>query len=218
MKLLLTGFEPFGGSPVNPSEQVVRAVERQGLENIQLQTAILPVDRVAGPAALIRAVQRSKPDAVLCLGEASRRAAISIERIAVNLMDYRIADNAGHRIVDEPIVRDGPAAFFVTLPVRAMLDAVCAAGVPAELSLSAGSFLCNQVIYTLLHYVAENNPKIPAGFIHLPPLPEQVVGKDPPVACMALETMVAGIRAAIGAIRVEWSGEFSLAPALIQDT
>lgn len=203
MKLLLTGFEPFGGSPVNPSERVVRAIERQGLENIQLQTAILPVDRVAGPAALIRAVQTGKPDAVLCLGEASRRAVISVERIAVNLMDYRIADNAGHRVVDEPIVRDGPAAFFVTLPVRAMLDAVCAAGVPVELSLSAGSFLCNQVIYTLLHYVAQNDLQIPAGFIHLPPLPEQVVGKNPPVASMALETMVAGIRAAIGAIRVE---------------
>lgn len=203
MKLLLTGFEPFGGSPVNPSEQVVRAIERQGIKDVQLQTAILPVERAAGPAMLIRAVQNGKPDAILCLGEASRRAAISIERIAVNLLDYRIADNAGQRVVDEPIVPNGPAAFFVSLPVRAMLDAVCAAGVPAELSLSAGSFLCNQVIYTLLHYVAQNDLRIPAGFIHLPPLPEQVVGKHPPVACMALETMVTGIRAAIGVLQAE---------------
>src|SRR5512146_3041576 len=121
MKLLLTGFEPFGGSPVNPSEQVVRAIERQGIKGVQLQTAILPVERIAGPAMLIRAVQNDKPDAVLCLGEASRRAAISIERIAVNLLDYRIPDNAGQRVVDEPIVPNGPAALFISLPVRAML-------------------------------------------------------------------------------------------------
>ena len=95
MKLLVTGFEPFGGSAVNPSEQVVRVLARDGFDGIELLTAILPVDRAGGPATLINAVREHQPDAILCLGEASRRMALSIERIAINLLDYRIADNAG---------------------------------------------------------------------------------------------------------------------------
>jgi pyroglutamyl-peptidase len=200
MKLLLTGFEPFGGSKINPSEQVVRALARENLGAIKLSTVILPVDRVHGPAALIRAYEEHQPDAVLCLGEASKRMAISIERVAINLLDFRLADNAGNQTVDEPIVRDAPAAYFVTLPVRAMLNAVHACGVPAELSLSAGAFLCNQVTYALLHYLAQEKLKTPAGFVHLPALPEQVIDKQPLIPSMSLETMLQGINAAIGAI------------------
>ena len=203
MKLLLAGFEPFGGSAVNPSEQVVRALAQESLPGIALHTAILPVDRVNGPATLIRAVQESQPDAVLCLGEAPGRTAISIERVAINLMDYRIADNAGNQAQDEPIVPDGPAAYFVTLPVRAMLEAIRAANVPAELSLSAGAFLCNQVLYTLLHHLTPNNPGVRAGFAHVPPLPEQVVNKDRLIASMGLDIMLTGIRAAISAVANE---------------
>ena len=201
MKLLLTGFEPFGESKINPSEQVVRALEREKIAGIELRTAILPADRVRGPETLIRAVQQFQPDAVLCLGEASRRIAISIERVAINLLDFRIPDNAGQQVTDKPMVPDGPAAYFVTLPVRAMLDAVRAVGVPAELSLSAGAFLCNQVTYVLLHYLAQNNLRTPAGFAHLPALPEQVVDRHPLIPSMGLETMLVGIKGAIGAIR-----------------
>lgn len=201
MKLLLTGFEPFGGSRVNPSEQTVRALAQESLGATKLSIAILPVDRVHGPAALIRAYQEHQPDAVLCLGEASKRMAISIERVAINLLDYRIADNAGNQIVDEPIVRDAPAAYFCTLPVRAMLNAVRACGVPAELSLSAGAFLCNQVTYALLHYLAQSKLNTPAGFVHLPALPEQVINKQPLIPSMSLETMLKGIQAAINAIQ-----------------
>lgn len=203
MRLLLTGFEPFGGSKVNPSEQVVCALAREKIAGIDLRTAVLPVDCARGPATLIRAVEESQPDAVLCLGEASRRIAISIERVAINLMDYRIADNAGNQIVDEPIVADGPAAYFVTLPVRAMIDAAHAAGVPAELSLSAGAYLCNQVAFSLLHHLSQKRSKIRAGFVHLPALPEQVSGHHPPIPSMGLETMVKGIRAVIGAIKAK---------------
>jgi pyroglutamyl-peptidase len=127
--------------------------------------------------------------------------AISIERVAINLLDYRMADNAGHQAIDEPIVPDGPAAYFVTLPVRAMLEAVHAAGIPAELSLSAGAFLCNQVTYELLHYLTTHQLDIPAGFVHLPALPEQVTNASPPMPSMALETMVRGICAVIGALQ-----------------
>jgi len=200
MKLLLTGFEPFGGSTVNPSEQVVRALANGALPDVELHTAVLPVDRASGPAALLRAVREFQSDAVLCLGEASGRAAISIERVALNLMDYRLADNAGNQVMDEPVVSEGPAAYFVTLPVRAMLEAMKAANVPAELSLSAGAFLCNQVLFQLLHHLALNEASTRAGFVHVPSLPEQVVNKDRLIPSMSLGIMLTGIRAAITAI------------------
>lgn len=203
MKLLLTGFEPFGESKINPSEQVVRALEHEKIRGVDLHTTILPVERVRGPQTLLDAVTRAKPDAVLCLGEASRRMAISIERVAINLMDYRIPDNAGQKIIDEPIVRDAPAAYFCTLPVRAMFDAVRAAGVPAELSLSAGAYLCNQVTYVLLHHLAQNRINIPAGFVHLPALLAQVAARDTmtPGASMGLDTMLVGVKTMVEAIR-----------------
>ncbi len=200
MKILLTGFEPFGGSVFNPSEQVVRALAREKIPGIELHPAILPVDRVRGSEALLRAFDESQPSAVVMLGEASRRAVISLERVAVNLLDFRIADNAGAKIVDEPIVRDAPAAYFSTLPLRAMHEAISAAQVPVELSLSAGAFLCNQVMFTMLHHLAQNKVIVPAGFIHLPPLPIQVVGKSPQLASMSLDTLLLGLRAGLGVL------------------
>ena len=198
MKLLLTGFEPFGGSRLNPSEQVVQTLAGQTFANVQLHTAILPVDRERGPARLLEAVWAVEPEAVLCLGEAAGRPALSVERVAINLLDFGIADNGGQQVVDEPIVPGGPAAYFVTLPVRALAATIRAAGVPAELSLSAGSFLCNQVLYVLLHNLAPSNPTPPAaGFIHLPRLPEQAAQGPVLTASMSLDTMLTGIRAAI---------------------
>ena len=201
MRVLLTGFEPFGGSQVNPSREVVDRLARDGVPGVTLHSAILPVDRQEGPVTLLYAVRALHPDAILCLGEAARRMAISIERVAINLLDYRMADNAGHQAIDAPIVPDGPAAYFVTLPVRAMLEAVHAAGIPAELSLSAGAFLCNQVTYELLHYLTTHQLDIPAGFVHLPALPEQVANVYPLMPSMALETMTCSIRAIIGALQ-----------------
>ena len=198
MKLLLTGFEPFGGSTVNPSQQIVQTLTQRHFAAVELCTAILPVDYAAGPAAALSAIQAQQPDAVLCLGQAARRPALSIERVAVNLLDFAIPDNAGIRAVDEPAVADGPAAYFATLPVRRILAAVQAFHVPCELSLSAGAFLCNQVFYAVLHYLALNRPTVPAGFIHVPSLPEQVISK--PAPSMSLDTMVMGVYAAIVAI------------------
>ena len=200
LRLLLTGFEPFGGSAVNPSEQVVRALVAAPPAGIELHTAILPVERRGGPQALLLALQETQPQAVLCLGEASNLAVISIERVALNLLDFRIPDNAGAQATDEPIVPGAPAAYFATLPVRRMLQAVEAAGVPVQLSLSAGAFLCNQVLYVLLHHLAEQNSQVPAGFIHLPALPEQAAGKHPPIPSMSLGTMVMGMRAALAVL------------------
>lgn len=196
MKILLTGFEPFGGSAVNPSQQVVQALAANPPSDIDLVTAILPVERVAGPQRLLEAVQAFQPQAVLCLGEASRRAVVSIERVALNLLDYRIPDYAGQQCQDEAVFPDGPAAYFVTLPVRAMLAAIQAAGVPAELSLSAGAYLCNQVLYTLLH-----TRSVPGGFIHLPSLPEQAAAAGQNYATMSAAESEKAIRAALLAVQ-----------------
>ncbi len=201
MRLLITGFEPFGGSPINPSEQVVHALEKNPPGSLELFTAILPVDRERGPAALLSAIQAYNPQAVLCLGEAARRPVVSVERIAVNLMDYRIPDNSGQQVTDLPVRPEGPAAYFCTLPVREIANAIQTAQVPVELSLSAGAYLCNQVLYELLHEQAAHRPLMRGGFIHLPALPEQVIHSSPQSPSMSLETSLRAVRAAIEVIQ-----------------
>lgn len=198
--ILLTGFEPFGGSSINPSQQVALALERKILEKCQVITVILPVDRTTGPQMLLERMTCHNPVAVLCLGEASRRAAISIERIAVNWMDYRIPDNQGEQITDLQIATDGPAAYFSTLPVREIYEQILAAGIPAELSLSAGAYLCNQVFYAGLHHLVTNGKAVPFGFIHLPSLPEQAALSSLPYASMGLETSLRAIQIALDVI------------------
>src|SRR5689334_24401055 len=113
MKILIIGFEPYGGSKINPSEQVVRVIRQKTIAGAQIVTAVLPVDWVQGPEALIQALQTNHPDVVLCLGEAAGRASLSVERVAINLLDFRIPDNSGAKIIDQPIIDGGPSAYFV---------------------------------------------------------------------------------------------------------
>ncbi len=201
MRLLLTGFEPFDGSPINPSQQIVERLEAEGLPGVKLLTAILPVDHLRGPEKLLQLIEKYHPEAVLCLGEASTRAVLSIERLAVNLLNFTIPDNQGVQVEDEPIVPGGPAAYFATLPVRKACEAVKAAQVPVEISLSAGSYLCNQVFYTLLNFLVHQGMDIPAGFIHLPRLPEQAAVQRPAGPSMSLETSLRGIKAVVEVLR-----------------
>jgi len=200
MKMLLTGFEAFGGSDRNPSGMIASSLNGSTLADFGIQSSILPVDRFNAPEKLLRSLREIQPDAVLCLGEAPRRPVISIERVAINLLDYPIKDNLGEQVKDLPIRVDGPAAYFVSIPARAILEALVAAGIPAELSLSAGAFLCNQVLYTLLDQLAQFESAIPAGFIHLPSLPEQVIDKSPQSPSMALETSTSAVKIAIEVI------------------
>ena len=193
MKFLVTGFEPFGQSKVNPSEQVVQALAGWQFADFEVATAVLPVHRSEGPQRLIAAVQQTQPAAVICLGEAGGRTAVSLERVAINLLDFRIADNGGEVVQDEPIVAGGPAAYFTTLPVRTLQQAVAAAGIPAELSLSAGALLCNQVTYELLHFLTRQQWHMPAGFVHLPFLPEQAAHLPQKFPSMALDSMVTAV-------------------------
>ncbi len=198
--ILVTGFEPFNDSTVNPSRQVAMALDGQLIGDANVKALVLPVDRIHGPEALLSAIRDHQPDAVLCLGEADRRTAISIERIAVNLMDYRIPDNQGEQIIDQPIVPDGPAAYFSTLPVREIFTTLQAAGIPTELSLSAGAFLCNQVFYAGRHFVSHMDRSIPLGFIHLPALPEQAARAQAPFASMSFDSSLPAIQMALDVI------------------
>ena len=193
--VLVTAFEPFGGRGVNPTMLIARLLEGMPCARGARAFATLPVvgGTAAGSAwaALEPLVASLAPDAVVALGESARAEAITFERVAVNLRDSRIADNAGVRAVDEPVVAGGVDALFGTLPVRALAEACDGAGVPATLSLSAGSFLCNEVMYRLLA-----DPRVArAGFIHVPQLPEQAAERGGP--SMEAARAAAGIHAAL---------------------
>ena len=203
MKIVLTGFEPFGGESTNPSQQILGGLSQSNFPGISLTTAILPVDTRRAPQYLFKLLEKVVPDAVLCLGQAGRDPFMAIERVAVNLKDFRMPDNGGNECCDELIRLHGPTAYFATLPVRDIVNAMQANGVPAQLSMSAGTFLCNQIMYEVLDYVAERGDQIPAGFIHVPMLPEQVAHRRPMPPSMNLETMVQGIGIALHTIASE---------------
>jgi pyroglutamyl-peptidase len=169
--VLVTGFEPFGGATVNPSGRIAEALDGTVVAGARVRGLVLPcVFATAAPLLLAETV-RLKPAAVLCLGLAAGRAAVSVERIAINVADARIPDNAGAKPVDEPVVPSGPAAHWSRLPVKAVVAAIRARGVAAEVSQTAGTFLCNHVFYALMH--ALEGTEVPGGFLHVPALPGQ---------------------------------------------
>jgi pyroglutamyl-peptidase len=196
--VLVTAFEPFGGSGVNPTMLIAQLLAAMPCARGSRAFATLPVVGGTGAgsawAALEPLLASLHPDAVVALGESARAEAVTFERVAVNLRDSRIADNAGVRAVDEPVVAGGRDAIFATLPVRALAAACDGAGVPATLSLSAGTFLCNEVMYRLLA-----DPRVSsAGFIHVPQLPEQSAERGGP--SMDAATAAAGVHAALEAL------------------
>jgi pyroglutamyl-peptidase len=194
-KVLVTGFAPFGGEPVNPSWQVVESLPAT-IGGVKIAKCLVPTEFRRAIAAVAEAIEAEQPDVVLCLGQAGGRFRMSVERIGINIDDAAIADNAGAQPIDEPIAQPGPAAYFVTVPVKAMVEAMRAAGVPAEVSNSAGTFVCNHLLYGVLHYLAAQGLATRAGFIHVPYAEEQVLDK-PGKPAMAIETMTRGVQAAI---------------------
>lgn len=197
MSILLTGFEPFGGSARNPSAEVLTALGQHGPA---LTTLLLPVDTARAPELLRAALLELRPRWCVMLGEARGRAAINVERVAINLLDFAIPDNAGVQLSDRPIVEGGPDAYLATLPVRQLQAAILEAGVPAELSLSAGSYLCNQVSYVALHTAATEGLSTRCGFLHLPSLPEQIAEEGLRAPSMARATICDGVAAALRAL------------------
>lgn len=206
MRLLITGFEPFGGSHVNPSERAARALKASPPSGVDAVIEILPcVDR-ACERALLGAVRRTSPDAVLALGEHGRESGLAFERFALNLRDYRIADNEGNTVAHEPVITGAPAGCFTAMPVDAMARASRDAGVPARVSRDAGTFLCNQAYYALLHARETRAITCPSVFVHVPRLPEQVACADRPHPSMSTETVVRGLVAAIGVLTARSAG------------
>ena len=199
MKILVTAFEPFGGELLNSSREALTLADKKtaGADIVKL---ILPVVFGESARLLERAVQREAPDAVLCLGEAGGRDLITPERVAINLEDARIPDNAGVQPTDRPVEPGGPDACFSTLPVKRMALAIREAGLPASVSLSAGSFVCNHLMYSLLRFCREEYPLTRAGFMHLPLLTAQAAAKTPPLPGFEAEDLARGIEAAIEAI------------------
>ncbi len=171
MKILLTGFEPFDNETINPSGEAVRRVKAP--EGTELIRHCLPVSFRAAPVQLEDLIRQDRPDAVLCVGQAGGRSGISLERIAVNLMDGRIPDNDGFQPADEPLVPGGETAYFSTLPLRKLEAALREAGLPVQISNTAGLFVCNAVFYTAACLAAREFPGMKAGFLHVPYLPEQ---------------------------------------------
>ena len=169
-KLLITGFDPFGGQTVNPSWLAVeRLPDRIG--DFAICKKMIPTVFGAAAEAVLEEAEKVQPDVILCVGQAGGRDAVTPERIAVNIRDARIADNAGNQPKGEFVAKDGPAAYFATVPVETMAQAIRDGGILATVSNSAGAFVCNDVLYSLLHHFAGTQVKV--GFIHVPYLPEQ---------------------------------------------
>jgi pyroglutamyl-peptidase len=192
--ILLTGFDPFGGERLNPSWMVARALDGQRLEGTVVRALQLPTVFGESLRVLRAALAREQPVLALSLGQAGGRAALSLERVAVNIDDARIPDNAGAQPVDLPVVANAPAAYFSTLPVKAIVAAWRRAGLPGEVSQTAGTFVCNHVFYGLQHALAGG--PVRSGFVHMPFLPEQVASR-PAVPSLPLEAMVQGVRLAL---------------------
>jgi pyroglutamyl-peptidase len=196
--VLLTGFDPFGGEHVNPSWDAVRRLQGAVVAGHRIETAQLPTAFGRGAHALLDALERHRPTLTLCVGQAGGRAGLSIERVAINLIDARIADNDGAQPIDLACVAGAPNAYFSSAPIKAMRAALQAVGIPAEISHTAGSFVCNHVFYVLMHALAADTGGARGGFVHVPYLPEQAqrVGDTP---SMPLVTMTEGLRVAIDA-------------------
>ena len=198
MKLLLTAFSPFGGEKINPSLEAVKLLKDKILETDIIK---LEVPTVFGKSIKIvaDAIEKEKPDYVLCIGQAGGRYGITPERVAINIDDARIPDNEGNQPIDRPIFADGEPAYFSNLPVKAMVEEIRKEGLPASLSNSAGTYVCNHLMYGVLYSLSKKYYGVKGGFIHVPFIPEQTVDK-PDKPSMSLTDIVRGLEAAIRAI------------------
>ena len=208
MKILLTAFEPFGGDTVNPAQEAVALVADE-VAGAQIVKIDVPVVFGKAIETVRAAMERERPDAVLCIGQAGGRIGLTPERVAINCDDGRISDNEGNQPVDQPVMADGAPAYFATLPVKAMVNAIKAAGVPASLSNTAGTYVCNHLMYGVLYHIAKSYPAMRGGFMHVPFLHEQVANR-PNTPSLSKADIVVGIEAALRAI-VENEGDVRVA-------
>ena len=185
--ILITGFDPFGGESINPAWEAVKTMEGYTDGGYTVVTQMVPTVRYNSVKTAIEAAEKCNPDFILCVGQAGGRPDITIERVAINCDDFRIPDNGGNQPTDEPVVADGPSAYFATLPIKDIVNALHQVGIPAKVSNTAGTFVCNHIMYGVSHYAAQKGG-IKVGFMHIPYLPSQVVNK-PDQPSMAVETV-----------------------------
>lgn len=199
MKILVTAFDPFGGESVNPAFEAVKLLPEQidGAEIIKLE---VPTVFKVSIKKVTQAIDELKPDVCLSIGQAGGRFDITVERVAINVDDGRIPDNAGYQPVDEPIDPAGLNAYFATLPIKAIVDGIRKQGIPASISNTAGTYVCNHLMYGVLNHIYQNKLPMRAGFMHIPFLPNQVVNKPNNVPSMSVETILKAIETAIRVI------------------
>jgi len=195
--ILLTGFEAFAGHGANPSQDVAKALDGRLIGEAVVAGAVLPVDHAAAGPRVARLIDDLDPEAIVHLGLAAGRARIALERVAVNVMDFDTPDNTGYCARGQACAADGPAAYFATLPLAAILEALVAEGVPAYVSNTAGTYLCNQTMYTTRHLLERRGLAIPAGFIHLPQSAAMVAASGLDQPSMDLPLMIRAIETAL---------------------
>ena len=198
MKVLVTGFEPFGGEKVNPALETVKGLPSE-IHGAEVSWLEVPTVFHKSAQVLEEEMSRYQPDFVLCIGQAGGRSSLTPERVAINQDDARIPDNEGNQPIDLPIRPDGAPAYFSSLPTKAMVPAIKKEGLPASVSNTAGTFVCNHLMYQALYLVEKKFPQVKAGFMHIPYMMEQVVNR-PTTPAMSLVDIRRGIEAAIGAI------------------
>lgn len=199
MKILITGFDPFGGERINPAWEAVRNVP-DTVGGASIEKLEIPTVFQKGVAAIVRAVDERKPDAVLSVGQAGGRSAMAVEFVGINWMDARIPDNEGGQPLGETIHEDGETAYFSTLPVQAMADRIRRAGLPAHVSYSAGTYVCNEVMYSVAYYIDKHRRSVRSGFLHVPLAPEQAAHQPIGTPSMSIADMTRGIVCALEAI------------------
>lgn len=199
MKILVTGFDPFGGEKVNPAFEAVKLIPDEvcGAEVIKVE---IPTVFEKGPKVVEEAIEKYNPDVIICVGQAGGRAGISLEKVAVNLRDCSMPDNEGNKMIDRPIAEDGETAYFTTLPVKAMRTYLEEKGIPVHLSYTAGTYVCNDVMYSLLYLLDKKYPNKKGGFLHVPFDTSQVIGKAITTPSMPIATIAEGLTYAIEAI------------------
>ncbi len=192
MKVLITGFDPFGNEQINPSYQAVQLLELENKE-IELVKKELPTVFAGSIKVLDRTIKEVKPDIVIATGQAGGRYDISVERVAINLIDAGIPDNDGAQPLDEKIFKDGENAYFSSLPIKAIVKKLREKKIPASVSNSAGTYVCNNLFYAMLYLIDRKYPDIKGGFVHVPYLPEQVLTKRN-TPCMSLNDIVTALQ------------------------
>ncbi|EKO3846944.1 TPA: pyroglutamyl-peptidase I [Vibrio harveyi] len=188
-KVLITGFEPFGGESINPALEAVKRLNGRKLDGGEVVMCQVPVTRYESIEAVIESIELHQPDIVITVGQAAGRTAITPERVAINVDDFRIPDNSGHQPIDEPVIPGGPDAYFTTLPIKAITRALQQENIPCQVSNTAGTFVCNHLFYGVQHYLRDKSVR--HGFVHIPLLPEQDSSGNQPT--MSLDVIVEGL-------------------------